>query len=169
MGFSKIDGNLLNAVSSVHVIVLSYLISLAPDQTHLCGPSRLRGALFGLPLGTNKWTRYSIFALSSGGNALVQGLSGAMVSINATKTSNWSLGLTMVVIGSNSGAIAGQQLFRSSDGPRYTRLFLAILLLYAASVPITLLLIWIYRRGNKTSKRELGAIENLDREKRFDI
>lgn len=178
LGFSKINANLLNAVSSVLVIILSYLVSLASDKTHLRGPwcivafvwsIAFAGALFGLQLGANKWTRYSIFTLLSGGNALAQGLNDAWLSINATKSGTRSLGLAMVVIGSNLGAIAGQQLFRSSDGPRYTRAFLAILLLYTASIPITVLLMWIYWRGNKTSKRESSRIENLDRGKRFDI
>jgi hypothetical protein len=178
LGFSKINANLLNAVSSVLVIILSYLISVGSDKTHLRGPwcivaflwsIAFAGALFGMPLGTDKWARYAIFMLLSGGNALSQGLNDAWLSINATKSSSRSLGLAMVVIGSNLGAIAGQQLFRSSDAPRYTHAFLAILLLYASSIPITLLLMWAYWRSNKKLSRENAAADNRTVSKRFDL
>lgn len=61
LGFSKIHANLLNAVGSVLVIILSYLISVCSDKTRLRGPwcivafvwsIAFAGALFGLPLGT---------------------------------------------------------------------------------------------------------------------
>lgn len=171
LGFSKINANLLNAVSSVLVIILSYLISVGSDKTGLRGPWCIvafiwsivfAGALFGLPIGSNKWTRYAIFTLLNGGNALSQGLNDAWLSINAMKASNRSLGLAMVVMGSNLGAIAGQQLFRKSDSPRYNRAFLAILLLYAAAIPITLIMMWVYWRDNKKNKRKPQEVKKLD-------
>ncbi|KAH6957832.1 major facilitator superfamily domain-containing protein [Ilyonectria sp. MPI-CAGE-AT-0026] len=178
LGFSKIHANLLNAVSSFLVIILSFLISVCSDKTRLRGPwcivafvwsIAFASALFGLPLGTEKWTRYAIFTLLSGGNALSQGLNDAWLSINATKSSHRSLGLAMVVIGSNLGGLAGQQLFRSSDAPRYTRAFLAILILYAASIPITLLIMWVYWRDNKKGKDEVVAQSDGRITKRFDL
>ncbi|KAH7140214.1 alternative sulfate transporter [Dactylonectria estremocensis] len=177
LGFSKIHANLLNAVSSVLVIILSYLISVASDKTRLRGPLCIvafvwsiafAGTLFGLPMGADKWARYSVFTLLGGGNALAQSLNDAWLSINATKSSNRSLGLAMVVIGSNLGAIAGQQLFRSSDAPKYTRAFLAILMLYAASIPITLLIMWVYWRDNKKAKAEAVG-RGGEVTKRFDL
>lgn len=177
LGFSKINANLLNAVSSVLIILLSYLISIASDTTHLRGPwcivayvwsIAFAGALFGLPMGTAKWARYAIFTLLSGGNSLAQGLNDAWVSINATDSTARSLGLAMVVIGSNLGAIAGQQLFQSSDAPRYTRAFLAILLLYLASIPVAIVLMWIYWRGNRTAERN-SATPAVVKKRRFDL
>ncbi|KAH7166425.1 alternative sulfate transporter [Dactylonectria macrodidyma] len=177
LGFSKIHANLLNAVSSVLVIILSYLISVCSDKTRVRGPLCIvafvwsiafAGTLFGLPVGSDKWARYSVFTLLGGGNALAQSLNDAWLSINATKSSNRSLGLAMVVIGSNLGAIAGQQLFRSSDAPRYTRAFLAILMLYAASIPITLLIMWVYWRDNKKAKAAAAGSDG-EISKRFDL
>lgn len=174
LGFSKINANLLNAVSSVLVIILSWLISFASDRTRLRGPwcivaflwsIAFAGALFGQTTSP-RWTRYAIFTLLSGGNALAQGLNDAWLSINATSPSKRSVGLAMVVMGSNLGAIAGQQLFRQSDAPKYTRAFLAILLLYASAIPLTLLLMWVYQRGNK--KMQVNR-EGEETEKRFDL
>lgn len=75
----------------------------------------------------------------------------------------------MVVIGSNLGGIAGQQLFRSSDAPRYTRAFLAILVLYAASIPVTMLIMWVYWRDNKQGKDEVVVQSDGRITKRFDL
>ena len=180
LGFSTVNANLLNAVSSVLVIILSYLIAFGSDRTHLRGPwcivafiwsITFAGALFGMATDGNKWARYAIFTLLAGGNALAQGLNDAWVSINATKSTNRSLGLAMAVIGSNIGGIAGQQLFRSSDAPQYTQAFLAILLLYVASIPVTLFLRWIYWRANKKSESEQeSAGESIGlTSKRFDL
>ncbi|KAL3461620.1 vitamin H transporter [Aspergillus heterothallicus] len=161
LGFSKINANLLNAVSSMLVIIFSYAISFGSDKTNLRGPWCIlaffysivfAGALFGLPNGADKWARYAVFTLLGAGNALAQGLNDAWVNINATTASKRSLGLALVVIGSNLGGIAGQQLFRSDDAPRYTKAFLAILLLYAASIPVTLLLMWVYWRRNRKAR-----------------
>ncbi|KAL4884094.1 major facilitator superfamily domain-containing protein [Aspergillus karnatakaensis] len=152
LGFSKINANLLNAVSSVLVIIFSFAISFASDKTKLRGPwciaafvysIAFAAALFALPPasvpasgsgsaggggggsngGSDKWTRYAIFTLLGAGNALAQGLNDAWVSINATSATKRSLGLAMVVIGSNLGGVAGQQLFRESDSPEYKRGF----------------------------------------------
>jgi len=184
LGFSKVNANLLNAVSSVLVIILSGLISFVSDKTRLRGPLCIvaflwsiafAGGLYGLPVGSDKWTAYAVLTLLSGGNALAQGLNDAWVSINATRPTNRSIGLAMAVMGSNLGGLAGQQLFRSSDAPQYNRAFLAILLLYSASIPLTLLLMWVYWRGNRTLQqgRELiisgKRVDPAANGKRFDL
>lgn len=178
LGFSTVNANLLNAVSSFIVIFLSYLIAFCSDKTKLRGPwcivaftwsIAFAGALYGLPIGTEKWTRYAIFTLLSGGNALVQGLNDVWVNINATNSTNRSIGLALVVIGSNLGGIAGQQLFRSSDAPRYDHAFLAILLLYAMAILVTILLMWIYWRDNRKVISEAVNEDGESTERRFDL
>lgn len=203
LGFSKTNANLLNAVSSVLVIILSWLISLASDATRLRGPwcvvafvysMAFAGALFGLPPGTaardgqrhQNWASYAVFTLLSGGNALAQGLNDAWLSINAAGSpSRRSVGLAMAVIGSNLGGIAGQQLFRESDAPRYRRAFLAVLLLYGASILVTLVIMWVYWREGRGDvvddraagesvaagdERKGGIVRRwLVRERKFDI
>ncbi|CAG9986486.1 unnamed protein product [Clonostachys byssicola] len=179
LGFSKTDANLLNAVSSVLVIILSWIISIASDRTKLRGPWCIvallwsvifAGALFAKTTDPDKWLRYALFTLLSGGNALTQGLNDAWLSINATSASKRSIGLAMVVIGSNLGGLAGQQLFRSSDAPKYSQAFLAILLLYAASIPITLVIMWVYWRDNKKGRAaRVDETENSISERKFDI
>lgn len=166
LGFNTTNANLLNSISSFGSGILSLAISFASDKTQLCGPWCLvgfswsivfAGVLYGLNNeSTNQWKMYAIFTLLSSGNALGQGLNDAWILINSTSASSRSIGLAFVVIGSQIGGISGQQLFRSSDAPRYTRAFLAILLLYAASVLITLVLIWAYWRKRKAASQKNG-------------
>ncbi|GME25337.1 Alternative sulfate transporter [Neofusicoccum parvum] len=169
LGFSKTKANALNSVSSFLVVVLSFAISYASDATRLRGPWCLvafswsiafAGALYGLPLDTDKWTRYAIFTLLGAGNALAQGLNDAWLSINARTAHKRSIGLAFVVIGSNLGGLAGQQLFRESDAPRYNHAFLAILLLYAASIVVACGVMASYWRANKRLEKGTSGPEN---------
>ncbi|TDZ24696.1 putative transporter [Colletotrichum orbiculare MAFF 240422] len=162
LGFSRTNANLLNAVSSVLVILLPWLISFASDKTRWRGPWCIvafawsivfAGVLHGRPAGSDKWARYAIFTLLSGGNALAQGLNDAWVSINAVSPSKRSIGLAMAVMGSNLGAIAGGQLFRDDDAPRYNRAFMAILALYAGSIVVAAVTMWVYWRANRVIAR----------------
>lgn len=162
LGFSKTNANLLNSVSSFLVIILSALISFASDKTRWRGPWCIvayiyaivfAGALFGLPGSASKWTYYAVFTMLAGGNAVAQGLNDAWLSINAVRPANRSLGLAMVVMGSNLGGLAGSQLFRDEDAPKYEKGFLGVLLLYASCFPITLTLMWVYHRANRKLAR----------------
>ncbi|KAF5675376.1 nicotinamide mononucleotide permease [Fusarium circinatum] len=168
LGFSKINSNLLNSVSSFLVVFLSFAIAWASDKTKQrglwCMASFLwsiafGGALFG-STDKDKWTKYALFTLLSSGNALSQGLNDAWLSINARSAETRSIGLAMVVIGSNAGGLAGKQLFRESDTPKYTKGFLAIVLLYAAALPTTAMIMGVYWRQNKKLERELVEDED---------
>ncbi|KAF2015623.1 MFS general substrate transporter [Aaosphaeria arxii CBS 175.79] len=166
LGFSKTRANALNSVSSFLVVVFSFAISYASDATGLRGPwcivafawsMAFAGALFGLPLRSDKWTRYWVFTFLGSGNALAQGLNDAWLSVNARTPEKRSIGLAFVVIGSNLGGLAGQQMFRESDAPRYQRGFLAILLLYVASIAITAVLMAVYWWSNRGAERPESA------------
>ncbi|KAH7240827.1 major facilitator superfamily domain-containing protein [Fusarium redolens] len=163
LGFSKINSNLLNSVSSFLVVFLSFAIAWASDKTKQRGlwcvvaflwSITFGGALFG-STDKDKWTKYALFTLLSSGNALSQGLNDAWLSINTRSAEKRSIGLALVVIGSNAGGLAGKQLFRESDAPKYTKGFLAIVLLYAAALPITAAIMGVYWRQNKKLAREL--------------
>ncbi|KAF2129694.1 MFS general substrate transporter [Dothidotthia symphoricarpi CBS 119687] len=173
LGFSKTKANALNSVSSYLVVVFSFLISYASDKTRLRGPwcivafawsMAFAGALHGLPLNANRWTRYWVFTFLGSGNALAQGLNDAWLSANAKTPAKRSIGLALVVMGSNLGGLAGQQMFRTSDAPRYQRGFLAILCLYAASIAIACGIMAVYWWTNKRSAEVHTAQQNEDRE-----
>lgn len=161
LGFSKINANLLNAVSSFLVIILSFTISWASDKTKWRGfwcivafswSLVFSGSLYG-SIDNGKWTKYALFTLLSGGNALAQGLNDSWLSMNARSRTARSIGLALVVIGSNLGGLSGQQLFRSSDAPYYQRAFASIMALYAASAVLALVLMAVYTRARKHGEK----------------
>ncbi|KAL9563555.1 hypothetical protein ACKAV7_012223 [Fusarium commune] len=166
LGFSKINSNLLNSVSSFLVVFLSFAIAWASDKTKQRGLWCMVAFLWSITFGSalfgstdkDKWTKYALFTLLSSGNALSQGLNDAWLSINTRSAEKRSIGLALVVIGSNAGGLAGKQLFRESDAPNYTKGFLAIVLLYAAALPITAVIMGVYWRQNEKLEKEL--IEN---------
>ncbi|KAJ5267554.1 major facilitator superfamily domain-containing protein [Penicillium angulare] len=49
LGFSTVNANLLNSVSSVLVIILSYLIAFGSDKTHMRGPWCIVAFIWSLP------------------------------------------------------------------------------------------------------------------------
>lgn len=160
LGFSKINANLLNAVGSFLVIILSFLISFASDKTGWRGPWCIvafswsiifSGSLYDSVTGP-KWVRYALFTFLSGGNALAQGLNDAWLSINARSRTSRSIGLALVVMGSNLGGLSGQQLFRSSDAPLYQNAFASIMALYATSIVLTFLIMAVYWRAKRSDK-----------------
>jgi hypothetical protein len=161
LGFSKINANLLNAVSSFLVILLSFMISIASDKTGWRGlwcivafswSLIFSGSLFGSLNGT-RWVKYALFTLLSGGNALAQGLNDAWLSINARTRTQRSIGLALVVMGSNLGGLSGQQLFRSSDAPYYRNAFASIMRLYAASIVLTLVIMAVYWQASRKERQ----------------
>lgn len=163
LGFSTTRANLLNSVSSYLVVVLSFLISFCSDKTGLRGlfcifsfiwSIAFGGALLGIGIDSEKWVRYAIFTLLSGGNALAQSLNDSWININAMSPHKRSMGLAFVTIGSNVGAIIGPSLFQSSDAPQYISGFAAVLALYAGSILVTGAMMVIYWRDNNKIHKE---------------
>ena len=153
LGFSQLHANLLNSVSSYLVVILSACISFVSDRTEVRGvfciiaflwSIAFAAALMGTRDSSNDWLHYALITLLGGGNALSQSLNDAWLSINARSAHARSIGLAMVVMGSNIGAIIGSQLFQASDAPEYTHAFGAILALYAASIFVALGIVYVY-------------------------
>ncbi|TQV96652.1 hypothetical protein V2A60_002962 [Cordyceps javanica] len=166
LGFDTVRANLLNAVSSFGVVVLSVCVSLASDRWRQRGLFCIvafawsivfGGALVAARRSRDRWLRYALLTLLSSGNALAQALNDVWLSINAPTSNYRSVGLAMAVMGSNIGGMVGPQLFQPSDAPLYTNGFIGIMCLYASAILITLVIMGIYWRDNKTSKHEADA------------
>lgn len=163
LGFNQLHSNLLNSVSSYGVVVLSLIISIASDKFRQRGlfcivafvwSIAFCGALVAVRTSHNKWLRYAMLTLLGSGNALAQALNDVWLSINSRSTHGRSIGLAMAVMGSNVGGLIGPQLFQPGDAPLYTHGFIAILCLYAASIIIALVIMWVYMRENKKLERQ---------------
>ncbi|KXJ93639.1 alternative sulfate transporter [Microdochium bolleyi] len=166
LGFSTTEANALSSISNYGVCILSFAVSWASDATGVRGPwcvltcvfpMVFAGALYGLPLSTGAWTRFAVFTLLASGNGIVQTLNDAWLSSNATSHRQRSIGLALAVIGSNLGGLAGQQLFQDSDAPYYSKAFVAVLCLYAASMLMICVTMAVYWRWNKRLDDTEGA------------
>ncbi|KAH7304701.1 alternative sulfate transporter [Stachybotrys elegans] len=174
LGFDRTTANALASVPNYGVCVISFIVSYFSDRMGLRGPWCIficafpmvfSGVLFGLPSGTDRWTRYGIFTLLGSANGIVQTLNDAWLSSNAQSHQQRSIGLALCVIGSNLGGLAGQQLFQEEDAPRYTKAFIAILALYAGSMAMVGVQMGIYTWKNKRLSRENTTSEETTGEK----
>lgn len=161
LNFSTTKANALSSVSNYGVCVLSLLVSWLSDWKKArgawciiaCAWSMVfAGALYGLPTGADRWTRYAIFTLLNSGNGISQSLNDAWLSSNCRSHQTRSIGLALAVIGSNLGGLAGQQLFQDDDAPRYNHAFVAILCLYGASIVMIAVQMVIYALLNRKER-----------------
>lgn len=162
LGFDTIRANLLNSVSSYGVVVLSICISLASDRFRqrglfcvaACAWSLVFcGALYGVRKSSNVWLRYAMLTLLGSGNALAQALNDVWLSINSRSAHYRSIGLALVVMGSNLGGLVGPQLFQPSDAPLYTKGFIGIMALYSGAILLSFAIMAVYVRDNRALHR----------------
>lgn len=158
LGFDRTAANALNSVGAYGVIVIALTLAWLSDKTRkralwcvvsMCYCIVFAGTQYAITTHNDKWVRYAVLMLLNSGNAVAQSLNDAWLSCNARSPTERSIGLSLAVIGSNLGGLAGQNLFRENDAPRYTIGFLAIMCLYAGSF-IAVLVMWgVYWGGNK--------------------
>ncbi|KAL4727010.1 hypothetical protein ACLX1H_005910 [Fusarium chlamydosporum] len=143
LGFNKFKANLLVSVCNYALVALAVFAAWVSDKTKLRGPVCfvctcyaliMAGVQYALVLNTDKWAKYAVFVLFMAGNATFQGINSAWLSSNVRDTKALCVGQALVVMGANLGGLAGQQLFRDNDAPKYTHGFLAIMCLYAATL-----------------------------------
>lgn len=172
LGFDKIRANLLASVSNFALIVLNLFAAWVSDKTRLRGPICiictsyalvLAGVQYSLVLSTDKWAKYAVFVLFMAGNATFQGINSAWMAANLRDPNALGVAQALIVMAANLGGLAGQQLFRDEDAPRYTSGFLGIMCLYAGALLLILGLTFVYIRKNRkvltvASSREDGAV-----------
>lgn len=162
LGFSKLAANALSSISYYGVIIFALIVSWASDRTRqrglmclVCGAYSLifSGVQYGLTTNSSKWLKYAILTLLNSGNAVSRSVNDAWLASNSRDPKERAIGLALAVMGANLGGLAGQQLFRSDDAPRYTRGFLAVMCLYAGSMVLIAALIGTYVFANRRIKR----------------
>ncbi|KAF6826128.1 major facilitator superfamily transporter [Colletotrichum plurivorum] len=167
LGFDKINANLLASVSNYALIILSLAAARVSDWLQLRGPVCMvctiyalvfAGVQYSLVLSDSKWGKYAVFVLFMAGNATFQGVNSAWLSSNVKDTKTLAVGQALIVMAANLGGLAGQQLFRDEDAPRYTRGFLGIIGLYAGTLVLVAGLTALYWLKNRRMSR-LGGNE----------
>lgn len=159
---------------------MAFAISWAPDATRLRGPwcivtltwsLAFAAALYALPLDANKWTRCAIFALLGWRECSCARTERCVDEQQCGQRPEEEHLPSFGGYGINLGGLAGAQLFQE-DALRYHRAFLAINLLYAASIVIALVIMGMYwgldRKAAKNVNYEnapSGQSMNFDDEK----
>ncbi|KAF5988743.1 nicotinamide mononucleotide permease [Fusarium bulbicola] len=168
LGFDKFKANLFVSVCNFALVALAVIAAWISDRAKLRGPA--------LVTNTDKWAKYAVFVLFMAGNATFQGINSAWMVSNVRDTKALCIGQALVVMGANLGGLAGQQLFRDSDAPKYTRGFLAIICLYASTLVIVVFVTWMYWNKNRklvrvssVSEESGSRRENITDETKFQI
>jgi MFS family permease len=170
-GFDSIEASALNSVSNFGVCILALLCAWISDRVSFRGPLCLAAALysisfaaaqFGIVKSSDIWLKYAIFTLLSSGNAVAQSINDAWMSVNTHDPQVRCVGMALAVAGSNLGGLAGINLFKQEDAPRYARGFLGVLCLYGGSIVVILAMMGIYWYENKRMARKSGSEEVID-------
>ncbi|RGP64271.1 hypothetical protein FSPOR_8091 [Fusarium sporotrichioides] len=173
LGFDKFKANILVSVCNYALVVLALIAAWVSDRVKLRGPICfictsyvliMAGVQYSLVLNTDKWAKYAVFVLFMAGNATFQGINSAWLSSNVRDTKALCVGQALVVMGANLGGLAGQQLFRDEDAPKYTNGFLAIMCLYAATLVLVVLVTGLYWSKNRKLVRSSSAENENTRE-----
>ncbi|KAF6815126.1 major facilitator superfamily transporter [Colletotrichum musicola] len=182
LGFDKINANLLASVSNYALIILSLAAARMSDWLQLRGPVCMvctiyalvfAGVQYSLVLSDSKWGKYAVFVLFMAGNATFQGVNSAWLSSNVKDPKTLAVGQALIVMAANLGGLAGQQLFRDEDAPRYTRGFLGIIGLYAGTLVLVAGLTVLYwlksRRMSRLGDNEGGGTRRRPEDVQFQI
>jgi MFS family permease len=165
-GFSSIKASALNSVSNFGVCILALSCAWISDRVSFRGPLCLfaatysitfAAAQFGIVTSNDAWLKYAIFTLLTSGNAVGQSINDAWMSVNTHDPQIRCVGMALAVAGSNLGGLAGINLFKEKDAPRYKQGFLGVLCLYAASIFLILGMMAIYWLENKRMARQVNT------------
>lgn len=175
LGFDKINANLLASVSNYALILLSVLAARISDWLQLRGPVCgvctiyalvFAGVQYSMALSTDKWGKYAVFVMFMAGNATFQGVNSAWLASNVKSPKELAVGQALIVMAANLGGLAGQQLFRDDDAPRYTRGFLGIIGLYSGTMVLIVGLTMLYWfKSRKARDSDCGGNVALGGEK----
>ena len=142
LGFTMVKANAMASVPTFISMFVLLGFAWLSDRTGHRGPWILLiitwnlitwSCLSGLPLTASKWHKYSVIVLSNLSAANTHVLNVSWLSVNCTTPQMRSVSMAMVVMSANLAQIAGAQIFRTEDAPRYRRAFVAVSVLAASS------------------------------------
>lgn len=178
LGFDTINANLLASVTHFALIILALFAARVSDWTRLRGPVCVACTIYALVLAgvqysvvssNDKWTKYAVFVLFMAGNATFQGINSAWMSTNLRDPKGVCIGQAVIVMAANLGGLAGQQLFREDDAPKYRRGFMGILGLFAGTLVLICGLSGLYLFKNRNLVRSYTGRGNTSEEREREL
>ncbi|KAI9733266.1 MAG: hypothetical protein M1834_003350 [Cirrosporium novae-zelandiae] len=164
-GYGTIQANALASVGYYGCVVLTMCLAFLSDRTYRRGPFVLvsitwqlitYACLRTILYRVSKWHRYAILMLANVPNSAIHVLNIGWLSVNCKTAQQRSVAMAMIVMAANTGGIAGSQVFRTEDAPKYLRAFTAIVALAASGWVITALQIGQYIWSNRRIEKHVG-------------
>ncbi|KAI2638003.1 MFS general substrate transporter [Hypomontagnella submonticulosa] len=162
LGYDTVRANAMASVGAFIAAVVTVLLGWVCDTTKRRAPALLVGAVWSLIAFACvreawKWSaarKYAAVVFSMAMNSTIHILNVGWLSVNCQRPQERSVAMAMIIMGANSGGIAGSQVFRTQDAPLYTNAFTACLALSAA---VAVLIIgqsaWYFVSNTKLDKQ----------------
>ncbi|KAH9213356.1 MFS transporter [Leptodontidium sp. 2 PMI_412] len=130
LGFGTVKANALSSVGIYCAIVFVAVLSYFCDLTGQRGPFALISSTWAVitysclrtaPITSGKWHRYGLITLANVSYASVHVINLGWISVNCITPQERSICMALVVMAANAAGIAGSQIFRTEDAPKYIR------------------------------------------------
>ncbi|CAI7639535.1 unnamed protein product [Penicillium glandicola] len=128
LGFGAVKANALASVPVYCGMIWLIVLSFAADKTRHRGPFVLLAITWNVisyaclrtsnPLAS-KWHRYGVIAVANVSYCSMHILNVGWLSFNCRTPQERSVAMALVIMAANCAGIAGSQIFRTSDAPRY--------------------------------------------------
>ncbi|KAI0469690.1 major facilitator superfamily domain-containing protein [Xylariaceae sp. FL0804] len=142
LGYGTVRANALASVGGFIAVAVVVLLGWLCDKTGKRGPMLVLESIWSLIAFTclresYNWSngrRYAAVVFSMATNTIVHILNVGWLSVNCQSPQQRSVSMAMIIMAANAGGIAGSQVFRTEDAPRYINAFTACLALSAAAI-----------------------------------
>ncbi|KAI0101171.1 MFS general substrate transporter [Daldinia grandis] len=139
LGYGTVRANAMASVGAFIAAIMTVFLGWVCDTTKRRGPAMLAGAVWSLIAFSClreawKWSagrKYAAVVFSMAMNSTIHILNVGWLSVNCQRPQERSVAMAMIIMGANSGGIAGSQVFRTQDAPLYQNAFTACLVLSA--------------------------------------
>ncbi|KAI8962601.1 MFS general substrate transporter [Daldinia sp. FL1419] len=139
LGYGTVRANAMASVGAFIAAIMTVLLGWVCDTTRRRAPAVLVGAIWSLiafsclreALNWSAGRKYAAVVFSMAMNSTIHILNVGWLSVNCQRPQERSVAMAMIIMGANSGGIAGSQVFRTQDAPLYQNAFTACLVLSA--------------------------------------
>ncbi|KAI1658751.1 MFS general substrate transporter [Daldinia decipiens] len=162
LGYGTVRANAMASVGAFIAAIMTVFLGWICDTTKRRGPALLVGAIWSLIAFSClreawRWStgrKYVAVVFSMAMNSTIHILNVGWLSVNCQRPQERSVAMAMIIMGANSGGIAGSQVFRTQDAPLYHNAFTACRLLSAVvAVEITGQSVWYFMSNKKLDKQ----------------
>ncbi|KAI1343215.1 major facilitator superfamily domain-containing protein [Xylariaceae sp. FL0016] len=176
LGYGKVRANAMASVGSFIAAIAVVTWGWVCDKTGKRGPWIILEGIWSLvgfsclrqSIGWSDGRRYVTVVFAMACNTVIHILNVGWLSANCQRPQERSVSMAMIIAGANAGGIAGNQVFRTEDAPRYLTAFTVCYSLAAAVVVMIFVQSAQYFFSNKKLAKDDGAIVRAETAENFD-